>query len=237
MSCIEEWTQGRQRWRRVAATSDEAFVLSADLGQSNDPTAFCVLRYSKQPVDEWVTTLGAINVNTQRTQTFYDVLYLERVRLGTPYPAIVDHAGRLLGRDPIRGGDLVIDETGVGRAVGDMFEAAGLSPVRVSITAGSEIAHAGALRYHVPKGLLVSTLDAKLHCGELRFARDLAEGHALADELKDFQRHVTAAGRATYQARTGRHDDLVLAVAIATWWALERSKRGSVFCGTIKGLY
>jgi hypothetical protein len=236
MSCVEEWRQGRQRWRRVTATADEAFILSADLGQSNDPTAFCVLRYSRTPLDEWVTTHGTVNVNTQQTATFFDVVYLERIRLGTTYPAIVDHARRLLERDPLRGGDFVIDETGVGRPVGDMFDAAGTSPVRVSITAGHEVVNAGARRYHVPKGQLVSTLDAKLHCGELRFAKDLANSHELAEELKDFQRHVTAAGRATYQARTGRHDDLVLAVAIGAWWALERRKRGTVYCGTLKGL-
>jgi hypothetical protein len=30
---------------------------------------------------------------------------------------------------------------------------------------------------------------------------------------------VSDAGRATYNARTGARDDLVLAVAIALWWA------------------
>jgi hypothetical protein len=51
--------------------------------------------------------------------------------------------------------------------------------------------------------------------GELRFAAELGEAHALHEELRDFRRHVTSAGRATYQARTGKHDDLVLAVAMA----------------------
>jgi hypothetical protein len=30
---------------------------------------------------------------------------------------------------------------------------------------------------------------------------------------------VSQAGRATYSARVGKHDDLVLAVALCTWWA------------------
>jgi hypothetical protein len=60
--------------------------------------------------------------------------------------------------------------------------------------------------------------------GEVRFAAELTEAHALAEELKDFRRYLTAAGRATYQARVGKHDDLVLAVAIALWWTLERRK-------------
>jgi len=37
---------------------------------------------------------------------------------------------------------------------------------------------------------------------------------ALQEELKDFQRKVSAAGGGDYNARTGAHDDLVLAIAI-----------------------
>ena len=72
--------------------------------------------------------------------------------------------------------------------------------------------------------LLISGLDARLLSGELRFAAALGEAHALAEELKDFRRHLTSAGRASYQARVGKHDDLVLAVAIALWWAIERRR-------------
>jgi len=47
----------------------------------------------------------------------------------------------------------------------------------------------------------------------------LTEAEAMKKELKDFRRRLSDAGRATYAARTGAHDDLVLAVAIAAWWA------------------
>jgi hypothetical protein len=57
-----------------------------------------------------------------------------------------------------------------------------------------------------------------LHTGTLRFAAALTEAGAMVDELKDFRRKVSDAGRASYAARTGRHDDLVLAVAIGCWW-------------------
>jgi hypothetical protein len=71
----------------------------------------------------------------------------------------------------------------------------------------------------IAKGILISGLDARLHTGELRIAAALSDAGALADELKDFRRMVSAAGRATWSARTGAHDDLVLAVAIALWFA------------------
>lgn len=69
-----------------------------------------------------------------------------------------------------------------------------------------------------------STLDARLHTGELRFAADLTEAGAMANELRDFRRKVSAAGRFSYEARVGQHDDLVLAVAIGLWTIVGRPK-------------
>src|SRR6185437_8939809 len=60
----------------------------------------------------------------------------ERVPLGTPYPGIVAHVGRLLDKLPA-GTELVIDLTGVGRPVFDMFVYSGISPLGVLITAGA----------------------------------------------------------------------------------------------------
>jgi hypothetical protein len=55
--------------------------------------------------------------------------------------------------------------------------------------------------------------------GTLRFAAELTEAGAMRDELADFRRKLSDAGRATYAARTGRHDDLVVPLVIAAWWA------------------
>jgi hypothetical protein len=66
----------------------------------------------------------------------YRVGYLERLPLGTPYPGIVAHIGRLLGRLP--GAELLIDFTGVGRPVFDMFRFSGITPTGVLITSGAQ---------------------------------------------------------------------------------------------------
>jgi hypothetical protein len=104
-----------------------------------------------------------------------------------------------------------------GRAVGDIFVNAGLKPIRVSIAAGSKESRTGNRRFSVSKQILISNLDGALHTGELRFAQELHERTAMAEELKDFSRHVSEAGRYSFSARSGKHDDLVLAVAIALW--------------------
>ena len=151
------------------------------------------------------------------------VRHLERLPLGASYPSIVQHVKDMLasyplcGRDGDKRAELVIDQTGVGRAVGDIFDQAGLNSVRITITAGDAVSFNGG-SHHVAKTQLISTVDALLHTGTLKFASALIEAGAMKDELKDFRRKLTDAGRATYAARTGRHDDLVLAVAIGCWW-------------------
>jgi hypothetical protein len=69
------------------------------------------------------------------------------------------------------------------------------------------------------KLILVSRLQALLHQGRLRILRQLPEAETLARELQDFRVEYTQAGNLAFNARSGRHDDLVLALAIAVWRA------------------
>ena len=147
----------------------------------------------------------------------FQVGHLERLPLGTPYPAIVAHVGRLLGKLPA-GTELVIDITGVGKPVFEMFTYAGISPLGVLITAGTAETRDGVI-CGVPKLTLVSRLQALLHEGRLKILRELAEAETLVRELQDFQVEFTATGHLTFNARSGKHDDLVLALAIAVWRA------------------
>jgi len=227
--------QGQNWTRYPAAPADEAFIMGVDLGQSQDPTALVVLRHTRVPLDSW-TVNDKARTTRQDIEERFDCVHAERVPLGTSYPDVVAYIREVLNRPPLRDRcHPVIDESGVGRAVGDMFTAGGLRAVRVSITAGTEVTKQDQLRWSVAKSLLISGVDARLHSGELRFAAELGEAHALHEELKDFRRHLTSAGRATYQARTGKHDDLVLAVAIALWWAVER-RRHQIYIGPLRGL-
>jgi hypothetical protein len=148
------------------------------------------------------------------------VKHLERFSLGLSYPDVIARAREILARPPLCGNaQLVIDESGVGRPVGDIFDDLGLKPIRVTITAGNEVTAVAPRRWNVSKTVLISTVDARLHTGELKIASALSDAEAMRDELKDFRRKLSDAGRATYAARANAHDDLVLAVAIATWWA------------------
>jgi hypothetical protein len=104
-----------------------------------------------------------------------------------------------------------------------MFRASKLRPVCVSISAGNEqIDHEGW--WSVPKVTLVSGLQACLHSGRLAIQSDAIDAHALVSELQSFEGHVQDSGRWKFGARSGEHDDLVLACALAVWQA-ERGAR------------
>ena len=84
---------------------------------------------------------------------YYDVRHLMRLPLGRSYPTMVHDVGVTLQQPPLdRDAELVIDETGVGRAVGDIFLERGLTPVLVTITAGADAGTmTGNARYSVSK--------------------------------------------------------------------------------------
>lgn len=183
---------------------DPKFYVGLDLGQSSDWTALAAV----QPV-----------------ATGYDVVDLRRVR-ERPYTAIVRDVADYLDEPPLAGaGALVIDATGVGRPVLDMFHAAGLDPIALTITGGSK-SSGHRRRPRVPKVELISGLLLAFQAGGLRIAASLPHASTLTRELAEMRRKVSANGHASYGVwRDGEHDDLVLALAIALWCADRRRGR------------
>ena len=147
----------------------------------------------------------------------FQVGYLERIALGTSYPAIAHHVRRLYSGLP-SSTEVVLDATGLGGPVCEIFSGIGISPIGVMITAGTAQSEDGKF-LHVPKMLLISRLQALLHEGRLKIQKSLPEASVLMGELLDYRIQYTAAGHLTFNAREGRHDDLVLALAIACYRA------------------
>src|SRR5262249_49430709 len=128
----------------------------------------------------------------------------------------------LLTRPPLAGSkpQLVLDLTGVGGPVFDMFVAAGLKPLGVVISGAfvDSVQWVSLDRVHVSKQLLISTVDARLHAAQLRCAAQLPESEAMRAELQIFRRRLTAQNRSTFSAASGTHDDLLLSVALGCWF-------------------
>jgi hypothetical protein len=179
------------------------FTLGLDLGQAQDYTALCV-----------VETAG------DGGAPVYHVRHLERFRLGTSYPAIVERVKDVTQADTLRGRYiLVADATGVGAPVVDLLRQANVNTVAVTITGGDTVIR-DAGDFRVPKRDLVSSLQVLLQAGRLKFAEGLPDVPSLVREMLAFQRKITDQAYDTYGAwRDGAHDDMVLSVALAVWYA------------------
>lgn len=196
-------------------------VVGVDLGQTHDPTAIAIVQ-----IRQWLEHDG----DDVQKRIRLTVPHLERLPLGTTYPAQVAYVGELLRREPLASSktDLIIDHTGVGRPVFDLFTQAGLRPKGLIITSGEKAKRTGT-GWSVSKLQLISRLQAELHQERLRISTKLKDAQALAKELQDFRVNVTTAGNAVFAARIGAHDDLVLALAIATWEATSTGHGLSVY--------
>lgn len=201
------------------------FFVGIDLGQSRDPTAVAIIREQIEPVEGPNT----IQKNPPLKASFA-LVHLARLELERSYPAQIEEIKAILRRPPVCDWptELAVDATGVGRAVSDLMREKRISHRAVTITAGDGKKRDDG-RLKVGKSLLVGTLLTSLHDEKLKIASGIVGGDRLKKELADFRVSYTDAGSATFSAREGQHDDLVLALALAHWIAIaDRSGEYSV---------
>jgi hypothetical protein len=207
-----------------------SFHVGVDLGQAADYTAVAVV----QTVTEETPAGG--------TERHLHLRHLERYELGTPYPEIADKVASLVRSPSLvltefdpellryfsRPPELIVDDTGVGRAVADLLKTKGLKFKAITITGGDEVHGVGGGRYRVPKRDLVGALEVPFHTGRLKIAESMELWPALKKELLNFRRKINLkTAHDSYEHwREGDHDDLVLAAALACWW-ITRRRRGS----------
>mgnify|MGYP000935357179 CR=1 FL=1 len=197
------------------------YVVGVDLGQAQDPTALCILQREAKRTDK------RDGLNREFWEDHYFVQHLERPELKTAYPEIVRLIERTVRHPKLAGQcELVVDATGVGRPVVDMMREHDLSPIPVTITGGQALTMGTDAFWHVPKRMLVSSMAIVLQSGRLHIPKRLSLSATLAREMLNFKVKISAAAHDSYgEWRDGEHDDLVLAVALAVWWA-ERAPLG-----------
>jgi hypothetical protein len=145
----------------------------------------------------------------------YRVSHLERLPLRTPYTAQLARIFAIKNRLP-RSAQLIMDVTGVGKALFDLAVEQGLDPIGVVIHSGFEV-HRRPYdnTVTVPKLRIVAELDKRLQSNDLFVHESLKDWPALRRELLNFRPEITRAGTETWNARSGEHDDLVLALGLA----------------------
>lgn len=205
-----------------------------DLGQARDYSALC----NVERVD---LATGEVDPATRAPvlDRRFQLRFLERFELGTPYPRVVERAGEVCAKlwvpaelaghpaaawlelHRAQRPELVVDATGVGRVVVDLLrvDAAPYALVPVTITAGDRASVVEGF-CRVPKRDLVGSLVVMLQRGELAIAESLELAPVLVKELLNFRVTISAAGNDSYgNWREAANDDLVLAVALAAWRA------------------
>jgi hypothetical protein len=175
------------------------FHVGLDLGQASDYTAIAVVQEAGDDLH---------------------VRHLERFR-HTLYPDVANRVEALLDSPQLKGkAELVIDTTGVGPAVSDLFikRSRFFKPVRIH-GGDAETCEEGI--YRVPKRNVVTALQVALQTGTLKISSALELAELLREELLNFRIKINiATGHDQYEHwRSGDHDDLVLAAALAVWSA------------------
>lgn len=180
------------------------WVIGLDIGQRRDYSAIAIL----ECVDQVTGDRDPLTYQFIR-RTEVRLRHVERVRLGTPYAAVVDRVATIVEDPRLRDGTLVVDATGVGAPVIELLRAARL-PCRlipVQITGGHDESLDGG--YHrVPKRDLVTGLQVLFDRWPLEIVGGTPAVDALVRELVEFKAKPT----------TNTHDDLTMALAIAWWW-------------------
>ena len=213
-------------------------TLGVDLGQRADPTALVVCERQSRPVpggvDEDGRVLDGIRVlkgdrivAKVRSQVHYIGRHVERLPLGTPYTEVAARVAQVVGRLRERGCETPTihpDATGVGSPVVEMLRLAlrGLPHRMVPVTlTGTDrlerVMRGGFDELRVGKLYLVARLQALLQTGRVALPQT-AEAVALKRELLGFEtRARTRSSGDEYGAfKVGAHDDLVVALGLAT---------------------
>jgi hypothetical protein len=211
------------------------YFVGVDLGKLTDPTALTVMCRSLA-----INAVSGLPEKSSRGDYLnrWECRALKRYRLGTPYLSIVADVLRICNRPELRPRPrLVLDATGVGVAVVEMFTRAlvdypDVECHSISITAGEGFSAVANLtranmvargQWRVSKIQLIAAIREVLESRRFKVSKDPETGKSiefaevLVRELQNFRERITESANMTYEDRQGTHDDLVLATCLPVW--------------------
>ena len=124
------------------------YYIGLDLGQKHDFTAIAVIERPEHRLAWMPPPVGLA------------VRHLERIPLGTPYPRVVERVCAIVRNPKLGDCRLVVDATGIGVPVVDLFRAGGLSGRITAVTiTGGESARGTNEVWSVPRKDLLAGLE------------------------------------------------------------------------------
>ena len=221
----------RPFWKWAPYTKSRYFV-GFDVGQARDSSALVVLERRQE-----FRVGGHSKEHRPYGEPEYRAIDAARLPLQTTYPVQAAYVAERMRRAPLAdGAELIVDRSGIGRAVFDELAKLRVPHLcGVTITGGEEPARDGGLNWRVPKVRLVQVVDARLNDGSLRLSAEMPLADELRRELEDFRVSFTGGGAMTFAAAGSGHDDLALALSLALWAAAARPS-GEMFRVRVRGL-
>lgn len=197
------------------------FHVGLDLGKKKDYSAVAI-------VEDCVWATGEVDRVTYAPELRQAKVlrYVDRMGKGLEYLRVVEKVGQFLVSQQLRDEQVVLalDATGVGEAVYELVEkmywevrdarTQWLNLAAVVFTRGEKTTWSN-YHAHVPKNTLMEGLLIGMETGDLRLAEGLGGVRVLQAELQLMQRVMGESGRRWVSS--GKHDDLVMATALANW--------------------
>ena len=213
---------------------ESTWIVSVDLGFFADHTVISILKRIQRFTDAQFES----EENERAGLPIYQLQKLEVIPLKTEYPTIAARAAEIMDRLPVNDEAnkndpnphiakiLVIDRTGAEGSfqLFPIYADPWRRTIGISITAGSGYTRVSK-GYHVAKTALVSTLIAVAQAKQpepfkghrLEIAPGIADAKNLVDEFQSFQLKQSDSGNVQYSGKSGKHDDIVLSIAMGIW--------------------
>ncbi len=206
------------------------YIVAQDIAKNVDYTVTVVHQITPRVVE------GSA---TGRIFYYQEKVFQDMVRL--KYTELAEYTRELMqAANVMHDCSLVIDGTGVGGPVFDLYDEAGLDPLKIIFTSGESISVQSGTRvgqskfgmiqgYGVPKADLIGALVVAMEQG--RMVR--AEGVPYEQqEMEQYQNFVGRINEKTKYVKFGNaqdeiHDDIIVADAMAVWYGdhVTRDKR------------
>lgn len=202
------------------------FVLGVDLASLSDNTAVVVVERLTEKTGEFEDVWDRQSkqfARVEKTLDKYAVRHID-VWASSEYPDTAKKVKRIVEQLP-KDTDVVIDATGVGVPFVQQLRREGLpSCIAITIT-GGDAETPGKMGLNVPKKLLIARLMYYFHNQRLLAAKGLKYWDQARTELLGFS--AKKFGSRTVLGNDNRlsdHDDIVLSLALAIFWADRTSK-------------
>ena len=198
--------------------SGRDYIVSVDLGQSQDYSAMAVLRR------QWWRTGERPDPSTAKL--WHEIPQLIRWPLDTPYPKIIQNiveAVRYIESVAKFGVALVVDQGGPGRPVIDLLKKAKVRPIGITIIAGDHVTIRPDESMTCPKRDICAALVVAAQSGDLKVSNKLPLADDFETEVKAFgytiNRRTAKMGYESIVAKV--NDDLVVSAAMGLWYSTQ----------------